>query len=85
MNIYISEAPSQELAQRRPSKVLDVLWVVAPTPELLSSAEIAEAEAGLPRDGHNAASATDARELSHGTLGRFEVLENFEAPDDSMQ
>jgi len=62
--------------------VLDVLWIVAPMSEVLSPAEIAEAEEGFPRDGHNTAAATDAGELSHGTLGRFEVLENFEARDD---
>lgn len=77
-----SEALSQEAAQGRWLKVLDVLRIVAPAPDVLPSAHVAEPEEGLPRDGHDAAFATDTAELSHGTLGRLEVLENFETRDD---
>ncbi len=51
-------------------------------PDVLSPTKIAEAKEGLPRDGHNAAPATDAGKFLYGTFGRFEVLENFETRDD---
>ena len=75
------EGSMEQAAKARRLKVLNVLWIVAPMPDVLSSAKIAEAKEGLPRDRHDAAPMTDAGKFLYRSFGRFEVLENLEAGD----
>lgn len=78
----VPEGPTEEVAERRWSEVLDVLWIVSPMPGVFSPAEVAESKERLPRDRHDTLSTADAGQFFHGAFRSSQVLQNLEARDD---
>ena len=82
MNGDLSKRSSEQGPQGGWLKLLDMLRIVSPTPNVFPLAEIAQSKEGLPGYGNDTVPATDASELCNRTFRRFQVLENLETGDD---